>query len=164
MKRVLRLVESIVVMLGTTFANAQSFQETSIAFRKFDAKTRAGVTHSKYAEALSDIEFATSEYESVAGELNKANAELFRASLDKYKAAGAAWGLYIEFVVGNGDTITWRRFFLDKVVPQFCPGAGANILDTLDPCLSKNWVDARELSARVREVREPPAREKRPKK
>lgn len=74
--------------------NAQTFKETIIEFKKFEAKTNVGINFNGYFEALASIEYATGAFVAAANEENAENKKKFESALLKYKTAGFAWKLH----------------------------------------------------------------------
>lgn len=142
-------------------AKAQSVHDTSLAFRKLDARTVTGINYRSYVEALADIEFATSEYERLASSQSRQNAEKFRAAVDLHKTTAEAWAEYIRITAGRDNKAAYERIFMQDIMPVFCPDATREAYsDLLQQCLTANWNAAKKIIASVRETKQevPPSR------
>jgi hypothetical protein len=147
-KSIFLLLASLVLLTPPAFS--QSFKETMIEFKKFEAKTRSGVNRSRYIEALASIEYAVDAYKSEADDLNNENKLKFQQALDKYKSAANAWEIY-----NTGRLHKVPESFY-KYSKTYCPKTVYLIsvgYDNFDECISEIWKDASEILNTAKEVK-----------
>ena len=147
------IVGLIFVLLSAGSVQAQTFKETFIEFKKFEAKTRSGITLNKYTDALASVDYATDAYRSEADDLNSENKVRFQKALDKYKSAANAWALYNAAKSGNVPEA------FATYAPDYCPktqysfsGSSSFGTDNFDSCISEIWKDATEIIGTAKEV------------
>ncbi|GGY73112.1 hypothetical protein GCM10007388_01470 [Pseudoduganella plicata] len=123
------------------------------ALRKLESKIEVGVTRTKYAEELADVDFAITEFEeSDFGKKVPKAVLAYKLALDNHRQAARAWQLYIA----AGPRYQFIGDGLSKLLTKYCPLQEETLLTlperALDPCLADIWKRAEELSAEGRSL------------
>lgn len=148
-----RIFALLVVALCVSSAGAQSFQETSLAFRKFDAKLQVGLNYASYMAALPDIVFAADEYARNAADVESIEAaRQFGKAVAKYKSAASAWRGYLDASRALNDKYDISIFFRESVMPLYCPPRAHGFDDPpWKNCVDANWKDAAQIVSWIQE-------------